>query len=83
MQEVMDKIFQRWGHESAPPMQPHHYGEILSISIGLGSLFNESAEAERHWMQSQHSAFKTRPITMVFAGRIRDVLDQVNKERNL
>jgi hypothetical protein len=81
--EIGRSLFQRWGASAYPSMDKDQVGDLLAISIGLGALFNEDAAAEREWMQSQHSAFRTRPITMLLAGHIKQVLDQVNKERNL
>jgi len=81
--EIGQNLFQRWGAAAYPMMDKDQVAQLLSISIGLGALFNEDATAERHWMQTPHSAFRSRPITMLLAGHIDQVLDQVNKERGL
>ena len=75
--------FERWGSDARPDLSREDVGKMLGIGLGLDGLFNGSPEAERHWMQTPHSALKTRPITMVLAGQFDAVLDQVNRERNL
>ncbi len=81
--EAVANTFARWGSDKRPMFSPAEVGLMLSISLGLGALFDENAEAERQWMQSQHSALKTRPITAVLAGSLDEVLNLVNRERNL
>ncbi|UEM16783.1 DUF2384 domain-containing protein [Bradyrhizobium barranii subsp. barranii] len=81
--EIARKLFQRWGASAYPAMDRDQVGKLLAISIGLGALFNEDAEAERNWMHAPHQVFRGRPLTKLLAGHIDQVLDQVNKERNL
>jgi len=84
MDEAMKTIFRRWGLYSVPPwLEPDQKAQILAISVGLGCLFNEDPEAEKDWMQRPMACFKSRPITIVLAGRMGEVLDRVNLERNL
>jgi imidazoleglycerol phosphate synthase glutamine amidotransferase subunit HisH len=81
--DLIANTFERWGVLQRPKLTREEVGKMMGISIGLGSLFNESVEAERDWMQTPHRAFKTRPITMVLAGRWDEVLAQVHHERGL
>lgn len=80
---VTDKIFKRWGCSDIPELNMDDFGKALCISLGLGAIFNEDAECELAWMQSHHNQFKTRPITMVYAGRLDEVLELVNRYRHL
>lgn len=83
MDEAIANTFERWGLLQHPKLSQEETGKVLAISLGLGGLFNENAEAERDWMQTPHPAFKTRPVTMVLAGHFDEVLAQVEKERGL
>lgn len=83
MDDVVANTFRRWGLMQRPKLSREDAGKMLAISIGLGSLFNENEEAEREWMQTPHSALKTRPITAVLAGSFDEVLALVNKECGL
>jgi hypothetical protein len=80
---IGEKLFARWGASAYPTMDKDQVGKLLAISIGLGCLFNEDEAAEREWMHAPHQAFRGRPLTKLLAGHIDEVLDQVNKERNL
>lgn len=81
--DIVDHLFARWGTTVRPEMDREQLGKVLAISVGLGTIFNESADAERAWMQEPHQSLRTRPITAVLAGSIDEVLDLVNKERGL
>jgi len=83
IREIVANTFSRWGSYSRPELSEADVGKLLAISLGLGCLFNESIEAERKWMQTPNSVFKTRPLTMVLAGQFDPVLEQVEKERNV
>jgi len=83
LDDMADQLFARWGATARPMLDREQLGKALAISIGLGTIFNEDAKAERTWMQTPHSALRTRPITAVLAGSLDEVLDLVNKERGL
>lgn len=82
VQEAVDLVFRRWGSLSRPMMDREQCGKVLAISLALGALFNENAEAEKDWMQTPRREFRSRPITMVNAGHIDAVLDLVMQECN-
>lgn len=83
--DIGQKLFQRWGATAYPIMDKDQVTKLLAISIGLGAIFNEDPDAERHWMQSTHRSFRggQRPITLLLAGHIDEVHEQVMRERNL
>ena len=82
-QEITDRIFDRWGVLSKPLLDKEQAAYVLAISLGLGAIFNESAEAERDWIQTPHRDLRTRPITAILAGSFREVLCLVERERGL
>ena len=78
----MKNIFERWGRYDIPDwLSEKQKLEVVAISIGLDCLFGGDREAERNWMQTPMACFKSRPITIVLAGRMHEVLDRVNLER--
>lgn len=83
--EIGRKLFQRWGATAYPTMDQEQVGKLLGISIGLGSLFNEDATAERRWMQTPHAGLRgqSRPISRLLAGQIDEVAELVLRERNV
>lgn len=82
--EIVKSLFVRWGAHVVPAMiDREDAGKLLAISIGLGCIYNENAEAERMWMQTPHPKLRTRPITAVLAGSLDEVLNLVNQERGL
>lgn len=83
LDDIVSRIFERWGSNARPTLNEEHVGKLLAISIGLGTIFNENPIPERIWMQSQHPVLKTRPITAVLAGMYDDVLNLVNQARGL
>lgn len=79
---AMKNIFEGWGLYSVPDwLDEKQKVQVLAISAGLGCLFGDDREAEKNWMQTPMSCFKSRPITIVLAGRMNEVLDRVNLER--
>lgn len=81
--EIVELVFSRWGLLSRPVVSKEEAGKIIAISLGLGTLFNEDADAEQQWMHTPNQKLKTQPITAVLAGRSDEVLALVNKERGL
>jgi len=75
--------FERWGLSPPDWLDEKQKIDIICINIGLECLFNEDPEAERNWMQTPMACFKSRPITVILAGRTGEVLDRVNFERNV
>ena len=60
---------------------------ILAISIGLGTMFNEVADAERRWLNLPHSKLNgNTPLAFMLEGRMAHivlVLQLVERERGL
>lgn len=84
VQEIANMIFERWGHQGHVEVDSREeLGRLLAISIGLSCIFNGDRNSERGWMQGPHHALKSRPITVVLAGRSNEVLDLVNHARHL
>jgi hypothetical protein len=61
-------------------------GYVLAISLGLGALFNEDAEAELSWLTAEHPLLKTSPLDFMLRGRMINLItvaDIVRAERAL
>jgi hypothetical protein len=61
-------------------------GYVLAISLGLGSLFNEDADAELSWLTTEHPLLKTSPLDFMLRGRMINLItvaDIVRAERAL
>jgi hypothetical protein len=60
---------------------------VLAISVGLGTLFNETADAERKWLGLSHTKLNGKaPLAFMLEGRMANifvVLQLVERERNL
>jgi hypothetical protein len=61
-------------------------GYVLAISLGLGALFNEDADAELSWLTTEHPLLKTSPLDFMLRGRMINLItvaDIVRAERAL
>jgi hypothetical protein len=61
-------------------------GYVLAISLGLGALFNEDADAELSWLTTEHPLLKTSPLDFMLRGRMINLItvaDIVRAERGL
>lgn len=76
-------LFTRWGAKEWPSYDRSDYGHLWAISLGLGALFNEDAEAERKWMNTKHPSLDYTPLHAVLNGEVRRVSDVVLKERGI
>ena len=60
---------------------------VLAISVGLGAVFNEVADAERRWLNLPNSKLNGKtPLTFMLEGRMGNilmVLRLVEEERGL
>ena len=78
-----DAIFRRWGKWCRPTMDRETVGSVVSISLGLGALFDEDEKAERAWIDRNHPELRCSPFHAIVTGRVDEVLRLVNKEREL
>lgn len=81
--EIADNVFARWGLSARPTMTKEEASMALAISLGLGALFDENIQAERHWLAQPRKELRGTARTAVLQGRFRAVLDLVEKERHL
>jgi hypothetical protein len=61
-------------------------GYVLTISLGLGALFNEDADAELSWLTKEHPLLNTSPLEFMLRGRMINLItvaDIVRAERAL
>jgi hypothetical protein len=61
-------------------------GYVLTISLGLGALFSEDADAEFSWLTKEHPVLKTSPLQFMLRGRMINLItvaDIVRAERAL
>jgi hypothetical protein len=50
-------------------------GYVLSISLGLGSIFNEVAEAELAWLNAPHPKLAgRRPVAVMLEGKMKGLM---------
>jgi hypothetical protein len=80
--ELVENTFKRWGSDKRPEMSDEAIGQMMAITLGLGALFGENIETEREWMNTPNRKFKTRPITMVLAGSLKEVMQEVDRMRS-
>jgi Protein of unknown function (DUF2384) len=85
MNEILVNTIKRWGKDWPSALFSHEDAVyIVSISLGLGALYDESAGVEREWMNMPHPSLGgSTPANCVFEGKAKAVLDVVNKERNI
>jgi hypothetical protein len=50
-------------------------GYVLAISLGLGTLFNEDAEAELRWLNTEHPLLKTPPLHFMLRGHMFNLIN--------
>lgn len=81
--QVLKMLCDRWGVEHLPWGGRQRMGHMLAISLGLGSIYNESVDAERAWMHRMHPRLGTTPIEAVLADRAEAVHEIVLRERSL
>jgi hypothetical protein len=80
--DAENMLVTRWGLERLPSAVKLH--EALAISLGIGAMFDESIEAERHWLNLPCDKWGgLTALEMLNKGRVRHVIDRLNFERGL